>query len=59
MPDSGEHHGQTYPVGCVNDFLVTLGAARLNDCGHAILGDLLDSIREREKSVGGHNSSFQ
>ena len=51
VPHSRQHHRQPQPVGGVNDFLIPLRAAALGDRGHAVLGDLLNSVREREERI--------
>ena len=51
VPHPRKDHCQPQPVRGVNDLLVALRTARLNDRGHSVLGDLLNSVREREERI--------
>lgn len=55
---SGKYHRQTQPVGSFDDFLIAYRSAGLNNGSGTSLGDLLDSVRKREKCVGGGHRSF-
>jgi len=47
-----EDHGQVMAIGDLDSHLVTDGAARLDDGGHAALGRERDGIAEREIGIG-------
>ena len=51
VPHSRQHHRQPQPVRGVNDPLVAFRTARLYDRRHSVLGDLLNSVREREERI--------
>ena len=52
VADSGKEHCETKAVGGVDDFLVALRAARLNDGGGAGFGDFFDAVGKGKECVG-------
>ena len=54
-----EHHADPGRVGRLDDLEVALGAARLDDRGHAGLDRQLRPVGEREERVGGERRALQ
>ena len=53
VADAGEDHGEVEAVGGGDDLVVAHGAAGLDDCRGAGLGDDFEAVGEGERSVGG------
>ena len=58
MSMSCEDHGNAVFVGHVDGFLVTDGAARLNDSGDACFACCFDGVTEGEECIGAHDGAF-
>ena len=57
MTHAGKDHGDMVFVGGGNDFIITHGAAGLNDGGNAGLSSGIDAIPEREKGIRSHDGT--
>src|SRR5471030_2648014 len=53
----GKQHGNTVLVGGSDHFIITNGAARLNDTGNADGGGGVNTVAEREESVGSQHGT--
>ncbi len=55
---AGEHHGNTGFVGRGDHFVVAHRATRLDHCGDAGLGCVVDTVAEREEGIGSHDRAL-
>src|SRR6266508_6310205 len=58
VPDASEHHRHLSLVRGRDDLGVTQRATGLDDRGHARLGDDVETVAEREESVGGAHGAL-
>jgi len=55
---ASEHHAHALGIAVVDTVLVLDRATRLHDCGDACFVGYGNTVREREKGVGSHDSTF-
>ena len=58
MAHAGHDHGKASFIGSGDDFIITHGAAWLNNRRGTRIGRSQQSIRKREERVRGHNGAY-
>ena len=58
MAFAGKDHRNAVFVGGGDNFIILLRTTRLGNCDDSRLCSVIDSVREREESIGGHNRAL-
>ncbi len=58
MSFAGKDHRNAVFVGGGDNFIILLRTTRLGNCDDSRLCSVIDIVREREESIGGHNRAL-